>query len=133
MLAFSKDSWSSGAIKVVDTNEWCGRPGIPDWPGICGPPRSDALTLFSDSSGGAPRPANPYSQVLEIDGADAIYIVRRTSLDGGLRFRPGAVARFSVDGKHLLIKFDRQVFNRHGEARLEHDHDRTDILEIRKR
>jgi len=31
----AKESWSSGAIKVVDTNEWCGRPGIPDWPEIC--------------------------------------------------------------------------------------------------
>jgi hypothetical protein len=132
ILAFSKDSWSSGSIKVVDTDEWCGRPGIPDWPGICGPLRGDAMTLFSES-GGAPRPPNPYSQVLEIDGPDAIYIVRRTSLDGGLRFRPGAIAQFAVDGKHLSIKFDRPVVNRHGELQFKHDQDRTDILEIRKR
>ena len=34
LLAFGRD-WSSGSIKVLDTDEWCGRPGIPDWPGIC--------------------------------------------------------------------------------------------------
>lgn len=131
ILALGKDSWSTGTIKVLDTNEWCGRPGIPDWPEICGPPRSDALTLFSDSHG-AP-PASPYSQILEIDGADVTYVVRRTSLDGGLHFREGAKAQFAVDGKHLIIRFDREVKNRRGELQLKHDHDRTDILDVRKR
>ena len=131
VLAFSKDSWSSGSIKVLDTNEWCGRPGIPDWPEICGPPRGDTTALFD--SHGASRPASPYSQILEIDAADAIYVIRRTSLDGGLHFRNGAKAQFAVDGKHLIIKFDREVVKRNGEVQLKHDHDRTDILEIRKR
>lgn len=130
-LAIGKDAWQSGPIKVVDTDQWCARPGIPDWPGICGPPRSDSMALFNDSSGGVPR-ATPYSQVLEIDGPDATYVVKRTSLDGGLSFRDGAMAQFEVDGKHLLIKFDRQVV-KHGESRVVHDHDRTDILEVRKR
>jgi hypothetical protein len=79
------------------------------------------------------RPANPFSQILEIDAPDAIYIVRRTSLDAGLQFRPGAIAQFAVDGKHLKIKFDRQERNRSGEIQVRHDHDRTDILELRKR
>jgi hypothetical protein len=131
MLAFGKDSWSSGSIKVLDTNEWCGRPGIPDYPEICGPPRGDATALFSDSHGA--RAATPFSQILEIDGADVIYVIRRTSLDGGLHFQDGAKAQFAVDGKHLIIKFDREVRDRNGEVQWKHDHDRTDILEIRKR
>jgi hypothetical protein len=131
LLTFGKDSWSSGSIKVLETNEWCARPGIPDWPEICGPPRADALTLFNNAHGGGP-PASPYTQVLEIDGADAIYVVRRTSFDGGLHFRDGAKAQFTVEGKHLIIRFDREVVSRNGEVRIKHDHDRTDILEIRK-
>ena len=131
-LAFCKDSWSSGAIKVVNTDEWCGRPATADWPAICGPTRGDSMALFNENTSGVPR-STPYSQVLEIDGPDAIYIVKRTSLDSGLSFRPGAAAQFAEDGKHLLIKFDRQVVGRHGETHLVHDHDRTDILEIRKR
>lgn len=132
ILAFGKDSWSSGSIKVLDTNEWCARPGIPDWPEICGPPRADALTLFNNRNGGGP-PASPYTQILEIDAPDAIYVIRRTSLDGGLHFRDGAKAQFAVEGKHLIIKFDREAVNRRGEVQVKHDHDRTDILEIRKR
>ena len=131
LLTFGKDSWSSGSVKVLETNEWCARPGIPDWPEICGPPRADALTLFNNAHGGGP-PASPYTQVLEIDGADAIYVVRRTSFDGGLHFRDGAKAQFTVEGKHLIIRFDREVVSRNGEVRIKHDHDRTDILEIRK-
>jgi hypothetical protein len=130
MLALGKDSWSSGSIKVLDTNEWCARPGIPDYPEICGAPRGDQTTLFNDSHGG--RPATPFSQILEIDGTDAIYVIRRTSLDGGLHFESGAKAQFAVDGKHLIIKFDREVRGRNNEVQLKHDHDRTDILEIRK-
>ncbi len=132
ILTFGKDSWSSGSIKVLDTNEWCARPGIPDWPEICGPPRADATTLFSDSHGGGP-PSSPYSQILEIDGVDAIYVIRRTSLDGGLQFREGARAQFLVDGKHLIVKFDRETANRRGEAQVKHERARTDILEVRKR
>ncbi len=130
VLLFSKDSWSTGSIKVLDTNEWCGRPGIPDWPAICGPPRADQTTIFNNSS--AAPPASPYSQILEIDAPDAIYVIRRTSLDGGLHFRDGAKARFAVEGRHLIIRFDREVRNRNGEITLKHDHDRTDILETRK-
>lgn len=133
ILAFGKDSWSSAVIKVVNTDEWCARPGIADWPAICGPPRSDAMALFNENTGSVPHPATPYSQILEIDAPDVIYIVKRTSLDGGLSFRPGAAAQFAVDGKHLLIKFDRQIVDRHGESQIHHEHDRTDILETRKR
>jgi hypothetical protein len=132
ILAFCKDAWNSGSIKVLDTDEWCGRPGIPDWPEICGPPRADSMTLFNNKNGGGP-PASPYSQILQIEAPDAIYVVRRTSLDGGLHFRDGARAQFTVEGKHLIIKFDREITNRRGEVQLKHDHDRTDILETRKR
>ena len=132
VLAFNNDVWKSGSIKVVDTDEWCGRPGIPDWPGICGQ-QGATRALFSDAHGDSVRPANPFSQILEIDAPDAIYIVRRTSLDGGLQFQPGAIAQFAVDGKHLKIKFDRQEKNRRGEIQVRHDHDRTDLLELRKR
>ncbi len=131
MLAFSKDSWSSGTIKVLDTNEWCARPGIPDWPGVCGPLRSDTTALFNNAGTG--RPASPLSQILEIDTADAIYVIRRTSMDSGLQFSPGAKAQFQVDGKHMLIKFDREATNHRGETSVHHDHDRTDILETKKR
>ena len=131
ILASAKDAWSSGPIKVLDTNEWCGRPGIPDWPEICGPTRSDAMALFSGTSG-APA-GSPYSQILQIDGPDATYVVRRTSLDGGLHFEPGAKAQYQVDGKHLLIKFDRQSVNRQGETKIQHDHAKTDILQVKKR
>lgn len=132
VLARTKDSWSAGAIKVLATDEWCGRPGIPDWPDICGPPRSDSMTLFN-GSGGAARPANPYTQILEISAPDATYIVRRTSLDGGLHFHPGAKAQFAVDGKHLILKFDREDYDRRGQLHLHHDHDRLDILEVKKK
>ena len=130
-LAQASESWSSGVIKVVDTDKWCARPGIPDWPEICGPTRGDTMALFNENTGGSPH-GSPYSQILEIDASDAVYVVRRTSLDGGLSFQPGARAQFAVDGKHLLLKFDRQVVNRKGEVRMVHDHDRTDILETRK-
>src|SRR5580658_9508239 len=91
ILVFSKDSWKSGSIKALDTDEWCGRPGIPDWPGVCGPPRSDSMSLFNDT-GDSAHTGNPHSQLLEIDAPDATYVIRRTSFDGGLQFRPGAVA-----------------------------------------
>ncbi len=132
ILAFGKDSWSSGSIKALDTNEWCARPGIPDWPEICGPPRADTTALFSDSNGAGP-PASPHSQILEIEGVDAIYVIRRTSLDSGLHFREGAKAQFAVDGKHLIVKFDRETVNRRGEVQVKHEQARTDILEVRKR
>ena len=131
ILVFSKESWQTGSIKVLDTDEWCSRPGIPDWPGVCGPPRGDSVSLFNDT-GESAHTGNPHSQLLEIDAPDSIYIVKRTSFDGGLQFRPGATAQFAVDGKHLTIKFDREVSNRHGDSRVQHDHDRLDILQIRK-
>jgi hypothetical protein len=131
ILVFSKESWQKGSIKVLDTDDWCSRPGIPDWPGVCGPPRSDSLSLFNDA-GDASHPGIPHSQLLEIDAPDAIYVVKRTSFDGGLQFRPGAVAQFAGDGKHLIIKFDRETSNRRGDSRVQHEQDRTDILQIRK-
>ena len=131
ILVFSKESWQTGSIKVLDTDEWCSHPGIPDWPGVCGPPRGDSVSLFNDT-GESAHTGNPHSQLLEIDAPDSIYIVKRTSFDGGLQFRPGATAQFAVDGKHLTIKFDREVSNRHGDSRVQHDHDRLDILQIRK-
>jgi hypothetical protein len=131
ILVFSKDSWKTGSIKVLDTDEWCSRPGIPDWPAVCGAPRGDSLSLFNDN-GESTHTGNPHSQLLEIDAPDAIYVIKRTSFDGGLQFRPGAVAQFSVDGKHLIIKFDHEIMNRRGDSRVQHQQDRTDILQIRK-
>ena len=131
ILVFSKDSWRSGAIKTLDTDEWCNRPGIPDWPGVCGPPRSDSMALFNDA-GDSTHNGIPHSQLLEIDAPDAVYVVRRTSFDGGLQFRPGAAAQFAVDGKHLIIKFDHEISNRRGDTRVQHEQDRTDILQVRK-
>lgn len=131
VAAFGRDSWSSGLIKVLDTDAWCSRPGIADWPGICGPPKASSTTLLNDA--GNTHPASPYSQILQIDGPDATYVVRRTSLDGGLSFQAGARAQFALDGKHLLIKFDRVSVDRHGDTKVQHDHDRTDILEVRKK
>jgi hypothetical protein len=133
LLAQAKDSWKSGLIKVVNTDEWCARPGIPDSPELCGPPGGSATTLFGGGSGDVTRPATPYSQVLEIDAGDAIYTVKRTSFDGGLEFAAGAVAQFEVDGKHMTIKFDRHVTDRRGETHVEHDRGRMDILQIRNR
>jgi hypothetical protein len=75
--------------------------------------------------GDAVRPANPYSQILEIDGPDAVYVVRTTRLNSALKFRPGAVAQFAVDGKHLKIKFDREETNRQGELRVHHESGET--------
>ena len=129
-LAFASD-FTSGTIKVLAADEWCARPGIPDWPEICGAPGAGQTTLFNGSAG-APK-GTPYSQILEIQGADAIYVVRRTSLDGGLQFSPGAKAQFQVDGKHLLLKFDREVQDRSGQKHLKHDHDRLDILQMKKK
>jgi hypothetical protein len=129
-LAYSKDSWSSGSIKVLDTDEWCSRPGIPDSPEICGPTRSDTMALFNGASG---RPNGPYSQILEIGAPDAIYVIRRTSLDGGLHFPAGATAQFLVEGKHMMIKFNREESDRQGNVHLKPDHGRADILEIKKR
>ena len=131
ILVFSKDLWKTGTIKVLNTNDWCSRPGIPDWPGVCGPPRSDSMSLFNDA-GDSSHIGIPHSQLLEIDAPDAIYVIKRTSFDGGLQFRPGAVAQFSVDGKHLVIKFDREIPDRHGDLRVQHEQGRTDILQIRK-
>lgn len=131
-LAFCKDNWKSGPIKVINTDEWCARPIAADWPGICRIVPG-ATTLFNDSHGDAVRPANPHSQILEIDGPDAVYVVRSTRLNSALTFRPGAVAQFAVDGKHLKIKFDREETNRHGELRVHHESGETDILEMRRR
>jgi hypothetical protein len=131
MLAFCKDTWKSGQIKVIDTDEWCGRPGAVDWPAICGTSPSGATRLVNDSRADAVRPANPYSQILEIDGPDAVYIVRSTRLDGALQFRAGALAQFSVDGKHLKIKFDKQGTDRNGDLRVHHASAQADILEIK--
>ena len=131
ILVFSKDSWKTGTIKALETDEWCSRPGTPDWPGVCGPPRGDSMSLFNDK-GDSVHTGVPHSQLLEIDAPDAVYVIRRTSFDGGLQFRPGAAAQFAVDGKHLVIKFDHEVSNRRGEVRVEHEQDRTDILQVRK-
>src|SRR5579862_5453766 len=95
LLVFSKESWKTGSIKVLDTDDWCSRPGIPDWPGVCGPPRSESMSLFNDT-GDSAHTGVPHSQLLEIDAPGAIYVIKRTSFDGGLQFRPGAVAQFSV-------------------------------------
>jgi len=131
ILVFSKDAWKTGSIKVLDTDDWCSRPGIPDWPGVCGPPSSASLSLLNDA-GASPHPANPHSQLLEIDAPDAIYIVKRTSFDGGLQFLPGAIAQFAVDGKHLTIRVDHEISTRRGGSRVQHEQDRTEILQIRK-
>jgi hypothetical protein len=131
MVAFSKDTWKSGQIKVIDTDEWCGRPGAVDWPAICGALPSGATRMVNDSRSDAVRPANPYTQILEIDGPNAVYIVRSTRLDGALQFRAGALARFSVDGKHLKIKFDRPETDRNGDLRVHHASAQADILEIK--
>jgi hypothetical protein len=56
IVAFSKDTWKSGQIKVIDTDEWCGRPGAVDWPAICGTSPSGATRLVNDSRGDAVRP-----------------------------------------------------------------------------
>jgi hypothetical protein len=130
VLMAAKDSFSTGSIKVLNTDEWCGRPGIPDFPAICSI-RGDSTALFNDNHGAVPQGA-PYTQILEIDGADAIYVVKRTGLDGGLSFPAGAKAQFAVDGKHLLIKFDREVKDRHGEVHVQHGQDKTDILQVKK-
>jgi hypothetical protein len=130
VLLFAEDVWKSGPIKVLDTDEWCGRPGIADWPGLCDGLKGNTA-LFSDSRGASARPVTPYSQILEIDGPDAVYIVKRTSLDTGLKFRPGALAQFAVAGKHLKIKFDQEETTRHGELRVRHEQATTDILETR--
>ncbi len=116
IVAFSKDTWMSGKIKVIDADEWCGRPAAVDWPAICGALPSGATRFFNDSRADAVRPPNPYSQILEIDGADAVYIVKSTRLDGALQFRPGATAQFSLDGKHVKIKFDRREVDRNGDV-----------------
>jgi len=131
IVAFSKDTWKSGRIKVIDSDEWCGRPVAVDWPAICGTLPSGAPRFFNDSRGDALRPPNPYSQILEIDGPDAVYIVKSTRLDGALQFRAGASAQFLVDGKHLKIKFDRRELDRNGDVRVRHDSAQADILEIK--
>ncbi len=131
MVAFSNDTWKSGRIKVIDTLEWCGRPAAVDWPAICQSSAIGPARLFNDSRGDAVRPASPFSQILEIDGPDAVYVVKSTRLDGALQFRPGALAQFSVDGKHLKIKFDQQEVDRHGDVRVHHDSAVADILEIK--
>jgi hypothetical protein len=130
LLATDNSVWSSGAIKVLAADEWCARPGIPDWPEICGAPGAGQTTLFNGSAG-APK-GTPYSQILEIQAADAVYVVRRTSLDGGLQFSPGAKAQFLVDGKHLLLKFDREIVDRNGQTHLKREHDRLDILQVKR-
>ena len=131
IIGFSKDTWKSGRIKVIDTDEWCGRPGAVDWPAICGTLPSGAPRFFNDNRGDAVRPPNPFSQVLEIDGPDAVYIVKSTRLDGALKFNAGASAQFAVDGKHLKIKFDKQETDRNGDLRVHHGSAQADILEIK--
>ena len=85
ILVFSKESWKTGTIKALDAHDWCSRPGIPDWPGVCGPPGSSSMSLFNDL-GDSSHTGIAHSQLLEIEAADTIYVVRRTSFDGGLEF-----------------------------------------------
>jgi hypothetical protein len=131
IVAVSKDTWRSGRIKVIDTNEWCGRPAAADWPAICQTSAVGPARLFNDSRGDAVRPPNPYTQILEIDAPEAIYVVKSTRLDGALQFLPDATAQFSVEGKHLKIKFDQPAVDRHGEVRVHHDSAQADIIEIK--
>ena len=51
------------------------------------------MSLFNDT-GDSAHTGMPHSQLLEIDAPDAIYVIRRTSFDGGLqiwRRRVGSV------------------------------------------
>jgi hypothetical protein len=132
LFAGSKRIWNQGNIALVDTNLWCGKPlpavphvgsyhgvgGNGGWPGICGAPGGFATIQFPSYWGGPPQP-NPTTQILEIDGADATYIVKRQGLDGGLRLRANAVTEYSLDKKHLLIRFPGT------------EQEKVEILEIR--
>ncbi len=145
LLAYKKNyHWNSGTIRVLSEDQWCreGHPKSPDrgtdgagrpvagWDlGTCGPRRSDATVELQNSAGPA---ANPTTQMIEIDGPDRIYIVRRTGLDGGVRIRPDSAAEFAVDGKHLLLRFQCEKFVR-GSRQTQPAEARTEILESRKR
>ena len=96
--------WKVGQVKVLDTDKWCGEQTAANFPGICGYKGEHTPIQFHDSGWGAPQPPNPVTQILEIDGADAIYIVKREALDGGVRLKPGAEVQYAADGKRLLIR-----------------------------
>lgn len=122
-------NWRSGTIRVLSTDLWCGQSGV------CGPGLG-SHTQYGLWVWDGPYTPEPATLVLEIDGGDAVYIVRKAYLHGGPGIRPGSATQFAVEGTHLLVKFQREDYELdHGRPilHLYPEQDRTEIIEIRKR